>query len=1324
MTGYSLHKLMLFILLGILAKSLIATDLTIDYYARFHRIGLKEGLPDKQVTVIVEDDRGFMWIGTRNGLVRFDGQNFITFRNGLDSCSLSNNYIMDLAFDPSGILWIATHQGLNRFDPANECFEKIPLITESGRGISNPYVRALLPEKDFLWVETLDGILQQMDYNVETTQLYPHQRIHQAYYDYHTLYRDSEGTLWVGGRGIGPMYLDPKSNTLRTIENAPEDPTKKRDKDVAFYFEDSQGNFWTGATDGAYIYDKVKNQFKKVLATSTYDMVEDDHQNLWLATGSGLYRYNLDHQLFTKYAHFESDSYSLSDNHIKCVFKDQQGRIWAGTQNGISIWSENNNTIRHFRHLPYHKQSLSDDHVTTFLEDQNNSLWIGTMGGGLNLKTNSSEQFERWTKENSDLLSNRISALHESPNGTIWIGHWIGRGFQRLHPEKHTFENFAVLQNSRKIDWYNDFEDFNDSLLVTGIWGGRGLYLFDKHKNEFLPNTWKKLYHPVDAPIKKMVFDGKNLWLDSHINLVYQFNLESHTYTGYQSNAYTYDRSHFKLAAAELPTQFNIHEMYTAKETVFLLTDQGVYYRKQQDPDFKFLSQKVFQSITYLPDTNEIWLGSKEGLFRLTEDWQLEHIVNGPNEEGIFNLTNVDNNRLLATTNDLLWTFDRASFKWTQNETRASFNGQVKKIDKIVAMDQTNLIITHPQGFSYYDGTTDSVTYYDFSTAFHQGLSSNVIYDAIKPNQSQMVWLATDQGIFSFNSMDGTFEKLPYLNGITVYQIIALEDNYFLASEKGLYEIDRHGEINAYNLVPDDMITSHLTSFTVKDQRGASLWTGTTNKGVNKIDIENQTVEHFTKDHGFYGTSALAFCQLSNGEIYVGGEVLNHFNNAASRFDIPEFASLIPKESILGLSEDINGDLWVVTQHHILKINLTTSEVSNLTPAFETDNLSFTGGIFSSREGLLNIGSDRGYFQLDPMTVFTKAPKTQIQVTTFQTTGNDQMLQIRNGDQIELDPQENFFNIQFSTMDVEEKNTHYTYMLTGVDKDWVTTTSNTVTYTKISHGNYSFLVKRENEAYADAFGFHLKIKPPVWASWWFISSFVLFNLALIAYWWNLQLSRIRISEKNLNLRQRLLLSQMNPHFIFNMLTTIQGFIYKKQPEIAGDHLSKFARLMRLYLSNMSQEYVSLEKEEDTLRYYLELQRVRNNEQFDYAVNISCDEPIELIGLPSMILQPFVENAVIHGISNLDYKGRISCAIRLTENHWEIVIEDNGKGFKLSDIGPDKKSHSVTITLGRLEMLSKQYKKKFTLQVTNLSEQAEKATGTRISLTLPVVEIQN
>ena len=122
--------------------------------------------------------------------------------------------------------------------------------------------------------------------------------------------------------------------------------------------------------------------------------------------------------------------------------------------------------------------------MTTFLEDQNNRLWVGTMGGGLNLKENNSNNFERWTQENSDLLSNRISSLHQSPDGTFWIGHWTGRGFQQLDPSTKLFESFAISPNSRKIDWYNDLEDYNDSLLVTGIWGGRGLYFFNKKHSQ------------------------------------------------------------------------------------------------------------------------------------------------------------------------------------------------------------------------------------------------------------------------------------------------------------------------------------------------------------------------------------------------------------------------------------------------------------------------------------------------------------------------------------------------------------------------------------------------------------------------------------------------------------------------------------------------------------------------------------------------------------------------------------------------------------------------------------------------------------------------
>ncbi len=133
----------------------VAAEINTDYYTRFRSLTVDEGLPDNHITVIKQDDRGFIWIGTRNGLVRYDGISFQNYLHGDDSCSISDNYITDIAFTSDQQLWVATRNGLNKYHRDKQCFEKIPFIANTGQGISHPYVRAIMPDKDdVLWVET------------------------------------------------------------------------------------------------------------------------------------------------------------------------------------------------------------------------------------------------------------------------------------------------------------------------------------------------------------------------------------------------------------------------------------------------------------------------------------------------------------------------------------------------------------------------------------------------------------------------------------------------------------------------------------------------------------------------------------------------------------------------------------------------------------------------------------------------------------------------------------------------------------------------------------------------------------------------------------------------------------------------------------------------------------------------------------------------------------------------------------------------------------------------------------------------------------------
>lgn len=215
--------------------------------------------------------------------------------------------------------------------------------------------------------------------------------------------------------------------------------------------------------------------------------------------------------------------------------------------------------------------------------------------------------------------------------------------------------------------------------------------------------------------------------------------------------------------------------------------------------------------------------------------------------------------------------------------------------------------------------------------------------------------------------------------------------------------------------------------------------------------------------------------------------------------------------------------------------------------------------------------------------------------------------------------------------------------------------------------------------------------------------------------------RLTTSHRAVELEQKLMLSQMNPHFIFNSLIAIQSYIYKQEPVIAGDYLAKFADLIRITLENSRSDFVSFEKEVRMLKVYLELQKLRYEDKFDFDINISSELDISTLMIPPMMAQPFIENAIEHGLRFKSTKGKLEISFVPVKNALKCSIYDNGVGReKARELEKNRKHNSMAtgITKERLEILSKKFRQKFEFHIDDLKNEHGDADGTFVWFILP------
>jgi len=302
--------------------------------------------------------------------------------------------------------------------------------------------------------------------------------------------------------------------------------------------------------------------------------------------------------------------------------------------------------------------------------------------------------------------------------------------------------------------------------------------------------------------------------------------------------------------------------------------------------------------------------------------------------------------------------------------------------------------------------------------------------------------------------------------------------------------------------------------------------------------------------------------------------------------------------------------------------------------------------------------------------------------------------------------------------------------LEGFDNDWKTLNRNqgSVSFTNVPSGTYTFKM-RAGDAYGNLSEKETRLSiivlTPWYRKWWFISGLALLVLSTILYLWRRRLVALNLSYQNVELNQKLLRVQMNPHFIFNSLTAIQNYIYEHKGREAGAFLSSFARLIRLILDNSRHEFISLEKEIETLNLYMQLQSLRFNNGFDFQILVDPEIIPEVTWVPPMLAQPFLENAIEHGISKVSRRGRIILRYIQLPHSIQFEITDNGIGLTESDLQHKAKpmqheSISINLCRERLELLHKRNRTRINFSISEVVENNQ-VLGTKVVFDIPVYQ---
>ena len=1005
-----------------------------------------------------------------------------------------------------------------------------------------------------------------------------------------------------------------------------------------------------------------------------YSILQDKYGYMWFGTWDGLNRY--DGYNFVTY----NVKDGLSDHTIYSLIEDDEGIIWIGTDKGFNRFDRETRTFKQYLHNSDSTNGLINNRVNDIIQTKDGTIWIGT-ADGLNKFDKKTETFVSYFSKSQDFLSprsNYIIDLYEDRNGIIWVS--TSFGLVKFNPKTEISTRFYHIDDDPTTISNNNvrcvLQDENDFYWV----GTRnGLNLLDSSMHII-----KQFYKNPDDPnslssnwVREIYEDSKgNIWIGTGGGGLNLMNKENETFTVFRN----------ELNDPGSLSNDNVYSILEDKTgNIWVGTFKGVNMISRYSNDFKHCFRRTNDNTSM--SNNIVWS------FTETDD----SLVWICTSNGV-NVFNPKTEKYLVINKSVHGQTDNSGF-----DVRTALNTPV-----------LNCMWFGTYGLGLYKYLTDTkeLLKYDYDPSA-KSIGSNIINSLLWDDRDSSLWIGTGKGLYNLNPVTGHFTVFKHSDkdpgSISDNIIIAIyEDrkkNLWIGTDNGLNRYDRNSNsfVRYYNQPGNDKSLSNNSIFCIYEDHLDFLWVGTSGGGLNKLNVKTGEFQSFTTDDG-----------LANNIIYA-------------------------------ILEDDLDNLWISTNYGISKFSTVDHSFVNYDVKDGLQSNEFNlGAALKSRSGLMYFGGMNGYNVFDPNKIKINPVQPVVVISMFRKFNEIVPDDFYDGDTISLNYDDNFFSFEIAALDYTNPSKNkYKYKLENVDKDWVLAdaVNRWAEYKKVRPGNYTFLANGTNNDGVwseNGIKLTLLIKPPWWATWYFRAFIILllaFSIWWIIYWRTRRLNRRHEMEKKLldfekqkfDLEQKALRLQINPHFIFNSLNSIQSYILENDIENAVFYLGKFSQLMRIILSNTTSKYVTLKDELAAIRYYIELEQLRFSNKFDYKITVDPELDEEFIEIPPMIIQPYVENAIIHGLINLPDKGMLRINVKKkSDNSLLCIVRDDGIGReKAAEIAKDSgikhKSRGMLITKARLEILNRQSKEDFSIRIVDLKDNKNNPMGTEVRIIIHFME---
>lgn len=1000
----------------------------------------------------------------------------------------------------------------------------------------------------------------------------------------------------------------------------------------------------------------------------------------------------------------------LPDNAIRSIFQDSRGYMWIGTDAGVSCWDGETFVI--YNTL----DGLAGNKVWYIDEDDSDHLWFACFGAGISKFDG--ENFISYTNENG-LVDNSVRVLkYSSHHNCIAIG--TNKAIS-IHKDS-TFYNFSF---ENKL--------LESKVIITGILENDSCIEFydfkDKHCRVFFNQgkpyiKWNSLDEISDYGVSS-VFESNN----------------GDKYFGWRRKGIIKkDRSGF-IRIPNIGQVFGISQdclgdIWAASWNggASISPPGGLFVLKNSIATRLNSSYNINTilgwSTFFEKKQNMIFYGTlNKGLYKIPPQY-FEYYPPVYFDENQLSVTDIE----IDTGNNIWFITDSLLIIWNSNSyTKQKLHPFYK------------LRYNHEVRSNSFDDTN-----FRINTLNDKYKNRNVHFHDIEIDKNQIVWLTIDNlGFFNIpcNKLEASFFPISNVHKDFIFDE---NDTLFLCNSwsVGLIKYLNFKNSNRSIVYSNSLHPIYSQKlFNYKNE----IWACSRISGVFMyVDGILQTI---TDEDSTINKIVNNICFDENGYAYLGGsdgrvEILApETREKVCEIDHKEYHNSISwlkvarNRLFVGYSDGLR--VYMLTD---LRNNKTNCQFFGVSEGYSPKGI--TSSIVDKNNdiwlgtvgGLVKIATElfvKCHYQ--PLKTIIQKVEMFNKEVDWKQFGN---INPWSGLPIEtpwLNPDQNNISIYFHTLNYNNPDAdQYYYKLDGIDKEWVgPTLKKNVIYPYLNPGKYRFLVKSKNELsglFTEPAEFKFVINAPWYNQIWFYIVVVILIIVIFIIIYNTRVKFIKEKEekkrnimlKISDLETKALQAQMNPHFLFNSINSIQSYILDNDVDEALTYLSSFSKVIRMTLEFVNTKFVSLSDVLDYLVHYVKLENMRFDDLFDFIVICDPDIDPETALIPPMLLQTIIENSIKHGIRHLKHKGTIKLEIVKIDNEsYKCIIEDNGVGREKSaqinkNQNTKKESLGLKITKERLDILNNGKDSIYKIEIIDLHSDDGKPSGTRVEVTLAAI----